>query len=139
MKKYLFIPFILFIIPESSFALTTLKTFVDSAINNVAYGAIGLIIALAVLAFFVGVIKFLYASRNGVETGVTEGKKTMLWGVISIFVIISFFGIIGLVKSIFGMGSATDINMPDLQSSMFGQQAGFQSMSGQQVRGVNVA
>lgn len=120
MKKYLIILSILFISPISLFAVT-LKTFVQNAINNVAYVSISLIVALAVLAFFIGIIKFIYASRNGVETGVTEGKQTMLWGMISIFVIISVFGIVGLAKNMFGMGNVTDVNMPALQNTMFGQ------------------
>ncbi len=124
MKKYLFIS-ILFIAPVSLFAVT-LKTFVQNAITNVAYVSVSLIVALAVLAFFVGVIKFLYASRNGVETGMTEGKQTMMWGIISIFVIISVFGIIQLAQGITGT-NVTDINMPTLNGDMFMQQAGFQT------------
>lgn len=127
MKKYLIISSVLFLAPISLFAVTTLKTFVNNAITNVVYVAISLIIALAVLAFFVGVIKFLIASRNGVEEGMTEGKQAMLWSTISIFVIISVFGIIQLAQGVFDMGNITDVNMPSLSNTMFGQQAFVQS------------
>lgn len=121
MKKYLIAFFVLFISPTFLFAATTFKSFVQSAITNVAYTAISLIISVAVLYFFIGVIKFIYASRNGIEEGVTEGKKTMLWATISIFVMISVFGIVKLAQSLTGMSGIVDVNMPALQDTMFGK------------------
>ena len=60
---------------------------------------IGLFITVAIVVFFWGLIRYLYA----VDSQKAEGLQTMLWGVLAIFVMVSIWGIIRLVQNTFGV------------------------------------
>ena len=63
---------------------------------------IPLLIALAVVYFLYGAGKFI---RNAEDTGKREeGRQFMLYGVIALFVIVSFWGIVTLLANTFGIG-----------------------------------
>ena len=62
-------------------------------------GMIGLFITVAVVVFFWGLIRYIYA----VDSQKAEGLQTMLWGVLAIFVMVSIWGIIRLVQNTFGV------------------------------------
>jgi len=62
---------------------------------------IPVLIALAVLLFIWGLIKFVFAS--GDDDSRNEGKKLMIWGVITLFVIVSIWGIVQLLNQITGV------------------------------------
>ncbi|MEX0932473.1 MAG: hypothetical protein WDZ61_01075 [Parcubacteria group bacterium] len=55
-----------------------------------------LIAGLALLAFFWGLAKFIFRV-GGDEKAVDEGKRLMVWGLIGLFVMVSFLGIISLL------------------------------------------
>jgi hypothetical protein len=54
---------------------------------------IPVISALALLAFFYGLARFI-ARVGGDEKAVTEGKSFMVWGLVALFVMVSFKAII---------------------------------------------
>lgn len=63
--------------------------------------------ALALLAFFKGLIGFI---RNSGDTKAhQDGKNLMIWGVIALFIMVSFLGIITIVKRDLGLSSRTGI------------------------------
>lgn len=55
--------------------------------------------AVALLAFFWGLIKFIFYA--GSAEGREEGKKVMLWGIVALFVLLSIWGIIALAQNTF--------------------------------------
>ncbi|HEY4504391.1 MAG TPA: hypothetical protein VJI73_01325 [Candidatus Paceibacterota bacterium] len=55
------------------------------------------LIGLALVVFLWGVIQFIIAS--GDTQKVEEGKKTMLWGIIALFVMVSIQGIVYLLAN----------------------------------------
>ena len=63
--------------------------------------AIAIFVTLAILIFFWGLIKYLMG--EGAE-GKAEGLKIMLMGVITIFVMVSIWGIIRLLQNTFKVG-----------------------------------
>ncbi len=68
---------------------------------------IPLIIGLAVLVFLMGIAKYIWHGGN--ETKREEGKTFMIWGIVGLFVMVSFWGIIELLDQTFfdtGGGSA---------------------------------
>lgn len=69
--------------------------------NTILNGLIGLFILIAILAFFWGLIKYLF-SGGGEDK--SEGLKMMFYGVIAIFVMVSIWGIIRLLQDTFGVG-----------------------------------
>ena len=62
---------------------------------------IPVLIALAVLLFIWGLIKFVFA--GGDDDSRSEGKKLMIWGIITLFVIVSIWGLVGLLGQITGV------------------------------------
>ncbi len=84
-------------------AITNFKSLIGVLVGllNVV---IPIIIALALLAFFWGVFLFVRNSDGGDEKG--EGRRIMIWGIIALFVMVSFFGIVRIVQNTFFGGSA---------------------------------
>ena len=62
-----------------------------------------LVAALALLAFFWGLVKFI-AAVGGDEKAVSEGKNLMVWGVLGLFVMVSVWGILSFLTHEFGFG-----------------------------------
>ena len=67
--------------------------------------AIPVIISLALLAFFWGVFLFVRNSDSGDEK--EEGRRIMIWGIVALFVMTSFFGIVRIVQNTFFSSSST--------------------------------
>jgi hypothetical protein len=60
-----------------------------------------LMFAAAVLYFVYGV--FTYIRKSGESDGRTEGANHILWSVIGLFIMISVWGIIAIIRSTFGI------------------------------------
>ncbi len=72
-------------------------------LTNVVNYAIPFFLAIAIIAFIIGVIKFLFAA-GGEEK--QKAREFLLWGVISITVILAVFGIARLLINLFGLNPA---------------------------------
>ncbi len=84
-------------------AAATVGTFIDS-ITNFIKGFIPVLLALAVLVFFWGLVKFINHADD--EKAVEEGKQLMLWGMIALFVMIALWGILGWIQVELGINVA---------------------------------
>jgi len=91
-------PFFVFAVDQP----TDFKSFVGIIIGIVNL-LIPVLVGLAVLSFFWGLVKFIKA--GGSEDSVKEGKSLMIWGVISLFVMISIWGILAFFTNSFGFGA----------------------------------
>ncbi len=60
---------------------------------------VSIIIALAVLGFFWGIFKYIFSA--GDSSKIEEGRKIMVWGIITIFVMVSIWGILRLLSNTF--------------------------------------
>lgn len=75
---------------------------------------IPLIFALAVVVFFYGVFKYMILG-GGDEGSRDEGKKLMLWAIVGFVVMVSLYGIIGLVSSSLGIDTTGDaVKLPSV-------------------------
>jgi len=81
-----------------STAVTTLIAKISTEIFN---PLIRLLVALAVVYFLWGVVKFIINIDD--ESARTEGKRHMVWGIIGIFIMISVWGIINVIETTFGI------------------------------------
>lgn len=70
------------------------------------------VILLTVLWFFWGMITFIRAS--GDEKAIAEGRHQMLWSVVALFVMVSIWGIVGLLGRVFGVGQGGAISPPGI-------------------------
>ena len=61
--------------------------------------ALIVVVALALLFFLWGLMKFVLNADN--EEKRKEGKSVMIWGIIALFVMISVWGIVGILVNTF--------------------------------------
>lgn len=82
-------------------AFGAVKNFADlvRVLTSTMNSAVPGLFSLALLLFFWGIAKFVLNTSD--EKAVTEGRKTMLYGVIALFVIFCVWGIIRLLESTF--------------------------------------
>jgi hypothetical protein len=76
-----------------------------SLANTFLNALIGLFITLAIVVFFWGLISYLF--KQGEDK--SEGLKIMFYGVITIFVMVSIWGIIRLLQNTFKVTSTDPI------------------------------
>ena len=95
-----------FFLPSIAFAQVTIETLIDD-ITSVVVSIIPILLGLAVLAFFWGLVKFI--NHAGDEKTLEEGKQLMIWGMIAIFVMVALWGILGWLQQEFGLNSGADL------------------------------
>jgi len=74
---------------------------VTSLVSSLVNYAIGILIGVGIIAFFIGLIKYLW-SNNGDDK--SKGAKIMVWGILALFVMLSIFGLVRLLQNTFGVG-----------------------------------
>lgn len=79
---------------------------IAALVNNL----VPLLLAIAVLLFLWGLVKFI--ANIGDETARAAGKSLMIWGMIALFVMVSFWGIIGYVQESLGLTGQPIITPP---------------------------
>lgn len=65
---------------------------------------------LAVVVFFWGVVRYIFAGEQDKE----KAKKTMLWGVIAIFVMASIWGLVKFIGDTFGIQEKKSVPVPGI-------------------------
>lgn len=104
---------LLLIIPTTAFAavadsIATLGQYLSNFLNALA----ALITGWALVMFIGGILK--YIKDGGNEELRAEGRKTMLYGVIMLFIIVSLWGIINLLADTFQFTLGQPIVMPNV-------------------------
>ena len=69
--------------------------------------ALPIVVAIALLVFFWGLVKFIFAQGN--EESKAEAKKIMLWGLIALFVMVSVWGIVEFIGDAIGIDQGEDL------------------------------
>lgn len=118
MKKNLSILALLFT-PSISFAATdfaSVGTLVNNFTTNVVTAVGYLMLTLAVVVFFWGIVEFIWAAREGKVEEKTKGRAMMTWGLVALFVMFSVWGIISFAQGILGSEfKTTTITVPKLK------------------------
>lgn len=111
MKKLIktFLPTTLLILPTiASAQLGALGSLIGEIKMLVSF-SIPLLVGIALLTFFWGLLKFIFAQGN--ETTKTDGKKVMVWGLVALFVMVSVWGIVRFMQGALGL---TDFSPPPM-------------------------
>ena len=103
MKKIL-ISLSVFIFPLVTFAAGSLSVFGLFTLSQtfIKY-ALNFIIALAIVWFVWNIFRYMIA---GNEDDKKAAKMGMIWGIIGIFVMVSVWGLVGILQSTFGTSGA---------------------------------
>ena len=96
----------------SAATLTDTLVFLSTFLN----GVIGLFVTLAIVVFFWGLIRYL--TNAGEEK--SAGLQIMFYGVLSIFVMVSIWGIIRLLQSTFSVTSTSPVIPQGIQINTTG-------------------
>lgn len=114
-KLFRVLPFAFFAAPllvhALPFDLFEVFDFLISLVSEI----VPLLVAIAVLVFFWGIVKFI--SHAGDEKTHEEGKQFMIWGMIALFVMVALWSIVGYFQETLGLtswGSLGDLpTVPD--------------------------
>ncbi len=84
------------------------NSFTTNVISAIAF----LLMTGSITAFFYGTFVFLVNQQKGDSAKSNDGKQFMLWGLISLFVMFSVWGIITALQVNLGFGTSTNIQIP---------------------------
>jgi len=115
MKKFLY-GSLMFLFPIVSFAAAG-GTGINEAgptefvrsITNIINTIIPLLVAVAVLIFIYGVLKYILAGTDDAAKR-TEARGFMIWGIVAIFVMVSVWGLVGILSKASGV-EGTNVNV----------------------------
>lgn len=91
---------------QSFGAINTMATGFGQIVNTL----IPIMMALAVLAFFWGLVKYIANASD--EAAKESGKNLMIWGMIALFVMVALWGILGWVQSQLGLSGTVVSSAP---------------------------
>ena len=83
--------------------VSSLVTKIITIVNTV----LPAIMALAALVFVWGVAQYVMAAGN--EEARKTGKDKIVYGLIGLFVLVSFWGILSIITTTFDLGGVTDV------------------------------
>lgn len=81
-------------------------------IYNILIYAVPLLIAVAVVVFLYGVVKYITA--GGSEEKRAEARMTMIYGIIGLFVMVAIWGLVGILLNTFGIAPGGRMDYPQL-------------------------
>lgn len=77
--------------------------------------ALPILFALAVLAFFWGLVQYVFAlGGEGDEKKQKQGKNLIIWGLIAFFIMLSVFGLISIIQESFGFKANSALTPPTI-------------------------
>ena len=82
----------------SAQSLGNLSTLLTS-VGNLVELALPIVVAIALLVFFWGLVKFIFAGAEAKD----EGKTLMIWGIVALFVMVSVWGLVRFIGSALGI------------------------------------
>lgn len=94
---------------------TSLGQLVDTFTSTVVKALGTLFLAAAVVAFFYGIVQYIWGLREGNGEKAKAGSTFMVWGIVALFVMFSVWGIIYYFQGIFGIQGQNNIVIPKVQ------------------------
>ncbi len=96
----------------SAQSLGNLTTLLNS-VGRLVDMALPIVVALALLAFFFGLAKFIFAGAEAKE----EGKTLMIWGIVALFVMVSVWGLVRFIGNAFGIEQGGSVTVPSVNKN----------------------
>jgi len=116
MKKIALASLALFALPFFAFAqaLQPLRNLV-LAVGSILNLLVPVLIAAALVVFFWGLVK--YVNKSGGEGAHDSGRSTMIAGLISLFIMVSVWGIINLAQNALGVQGNAPVTVPQVPTN----------------------
>lgn len=101
----------LLLLPTMTFAQTLAGvTTLAQSVGTLVSTLIPIVMGLAVLVFFWGLVKYIANASDEAAKG--EGKTLMIWGMIALFVMVALWGILGWFQSQLGLTGTVITSAP---------------------------
>jgi hypothetical protein len=81
------------------------------SVGNLVDLALPIVIAIALLVFFWGLVKFIFAGAEAKD----EGKTLMIWGVVALFVMVSVWGLVRFIGNAFDIEQGGTVPVPGVE------------------------
>lgn len=94
---------------------STLGGLVTSFTQTIVRSLATLFATAAMVAFFYGIVQYIWGIREGDQNKIKDGNKFMVWGLVALFVMFSVWGIINLAQRIFGIQGQNTIIIPSIE------------------------
>lgn len=114
MKKTALATLALFALPlvASAQALQPIKNLIV-AIGGILNMLIPILIAAALVVFFYGLVQYIRKPE------IADGRKTMIAGILSLFIMVSIWGLVNLAQNAFGVSGNGTIQVPQVQTASY--------------------
>lgn len=96
-----FIPIGLTLMPFLAMAKEDIKSVIETVMDVLETTVIPLIIAIALVVFLVGVVKYITAGGDAEKR--TEARNVMIYGIIGLFVMVAVWGLVWLLINTFNL------------------------------------
>jgi len=96
-------------------ALVSAATIVTALeqIKQILNAIIPIVITLAVIYFFWGLAQYILGGVDSPEKK-EAGRNIMIYGLIALFVMVSVWGLVGLIGGTFGVGQGGSVSLPQI-------------------------
>jgi uncharacterized membrane protein YozB (DUF420 family) len=114
MKKTAYLSLALFAFPfiASAQALQPVKNLIV-AVGGILNMLIPILIAAAVVFFFYGLVQYIRKPE------IAEGRNTMIAGILSLFIMVSIWGLVNLAQNSLGVSGSGSIQVPQVQTPQY--------------------
>ena len=98
--------------PSVAFAqqLGNLETLLGS-IGRLVEMALPIVVAIGLLVFLWGLVRFLFAGPEGKD----DAKTLMIWGIIALFVMVSVWGLVRWIGNALDINQGGSIDVPSVE------------------------
>ncbi|MDE1924719.1 MAG: hypothetical protein KGH79_00875 [Patescibacteria group bacterium] len=120
MKKTALAAALLFALPFVAFAQALQPVMVlVSAVGNILNMLIPVLIAAALVFFFYGLIKYIQHPEGGGDHGGGGGRSIMIAGLVSLFIMVSVWGIVNLAQNALGVQGNAPVQVPQVPQASY--------------------
>ncbi len=106
-------------------SIMTFSALIDIFTQTIVKSLGMLAMASAMVAFFYGVVQYIWGARAGDATKIKNGNQFMIWGLIALFVMFSVYGIVRFAQNFICSGDeCTKITIPELNFGRSGATGG---------------
>ena len=95
--------------PDTTYILGTDKSLINS-LESILGALIPLFITIALVIFLWGMVRFMSSADN--ETAKEAGRRLMIWGIVILFVMVSVWGLVGLLNRLTGVWQDVEVIAP---------------------------
>jgi multisubunit Na+/H+ antiporter MnhB subunit len=115
-KKTAYFTFVMMALPLVAFAQANLEPIrqIVQAAGSIIQGLIPILIGLAIVVFFWGLIKYVWGEKG--EVNQARGRSIMTAGLVALFVMVSLWGIILLAQDALNIQTVRQLPAPRIPS-----------------------